>query len=555
MDLSIRTKSESGWYGVTFRKRKDTIRRSVIDVPQLAVDGKVVIGLGPTSSINPETGQSLVAPSSPISIQGASSVPSIAITPESQFTLELDKTVQAAAASNVPSIPSVSDPPSSSKLERQSDVPRSRVESTGPQRRYSTASRPVLSPLADNSASTTGPQRRSSVGSRPGGIVASGRFPPRKSSMTMAPFNYSAGIESIAEEETGPEEASKDDQRLLRTPSPSSLRVGLRQHGVPPTIGESPSLDFLHPLSSGHPSMSPPRASPSSPLSSTSSLSLSIHASPSPNDRTSTHSTDVSEESESETSDSDEQSVRQKTPEPQITKGATLSEADIQRELQSFITYEGRISLLAILKSVIQLPSSATLWTDDSWEACQKCFSLIQFCMDFGLEASTKESLNEPKRLIRQRSLLGADKKQEKASATYSRHVLQYAVKALIHCAVCTYSGCSSNSCLLSSYSLQNTRNASQNLNKMTHLLERLYSNSPLQYRDVVMEFSRQATLKEVFHFLHVMLQYCPRSPTKRENHEPSSSIVLSASVFRIIMDRMILLDLNEPTVKHVSVC
>ena len=520
------------------------------------MDGNFVIGLGPTSSINPETGQPLNTPSSPISIPATSPLPSIAITPEGQFSLELDKTIQAAAAH--PPTPSSDPPPpssssSTSKLERLNEAQRSDPAPTGPQRRYSTATRPVLSPLVENTGVTGPPQRRSSTGSRPpGGIITSGRFPPRKSSMTMAPFNYSVGIESIAEEEN---ETPRVEEHPVRTPSPSSLRAGLRQHNVPPTISESasPSLDFLHPLSSTHPSMSPPRASPSSPLSSSSSLSLSIHASPSPNDRNSTHSTDVSEESESESSDSDEQSVRQKTPEPLVIKGTTLSDEDIQRELQSFITHEGRISLLAILKAVIQLPSSATLWTDDSWEACNKCFSLIQFCMDFGLEAFSKEPLTEPKRLIRQKSVL-PDRKHEKASVTYSRYVLQYAIKALIHCAVCTYTGCSSNSCLLSSYSLQNTRNASQNLNKMTHLLERLYSNSPLQYRDAVMEFSRQATLKEVFHFLHVMLQYCPRSTSKRDNHEPSSSIVLSASVFRIIMDRMIMLDLNEPTVKHVRV-
>jgi hypothetical protein len=215
-----------------------------------------------------------------------------------------------------------------------------------------------------------------------------------------------------------------------------------------------------------------------------------------------------------------------KTPEPLPLKPLPkLTKDDIKRELQTLITQEGRISLLAILKAIIKLPTSQTLWTENNcWDACDKCFSLIQFCMDFGLEtSSTNKDSNTTGRQMRQKVLSGSsamsDNVNEPSSVTYSRLVIEYAVKALIHCAVCTYVGCSSDGCVLRGVTVQrSSRNASKNLNKMIHQLERLHSNCQSQFREALVDYSRKATLKQLFHFLHVILQYRPRGGT----HDPS---------------------------------
>jgi hypothetical protein len=112
-----------------------------------------------------------------------------------------------------------------------------------------------------------------------------------------------------------------------------------------------------------------------------------------------------------------------------------------------------------------------------------------------------------------------SDNVNEPSSVTYSRLVIEYAVKALIHCAVCTYVGCSSDGCVLRGVTVQrSSRNASKNLNKMIHQLERLHSNCQSQFREALVDYSRKATLKQLFHFLHVILQYRPRGGT----HDPS---------------------------------
>ena len=226
----------------------------------------------------------------------------------------------------------------------------------------------------------------------------------------------------------------------------------------------------------------------------------------------------------------------------------------MQNELHTLITHNGRISLLSILITISKLPSNPELWTEENWDACKVCISLIQFCVDFGLDTQKKDAENVKSiPFHRQRAIRTDPRVLEKPSVVYSRLILKHSLKALIHCAVSTYTGCLIDTCRVNTYY---SKNASQNLNKMMHQLERLYSNSPLLFRESMIEFGNTAPLKRVFHFLHVILQYCPRG-NGRDPLDPSSSrrdplIVLSATVLRIIVDRMVLLNMSEPLLEHV---
>ena len=224
--------------------------------------------------------------------------------------------------------------------------------------------------------------------------------------------------------------------------------------------------------------------------------------------------------------------------------------------MNSLVTAEGRISLLALLQAITHLPSSLhDLWLEGSWDACQKCFQLIQFCMDFGLDTPQPASQQRYATYTAHDETSSASN-LERPAKTYSRLVLQHSLLALIHCAKSMYTGCFSDGCRLSIYNLNNSHGAGQILNKMTHQLERLYSNSSLHFRAVAMSFARHAPCRQVFHFLHVILQYCPKGPGK-DPLDPSLSkrdplIVLTAAMLRIMVDRLNELDLTEPSIQQV---
>jgi hypothetical protein len=178
LDISLRNHSEVGWYGIGYRRRKDTIRVSVIDGPQLAVGGRTVIeGLRRSShsaaSINPDTGQ--VTPHI---------VPSIAI------TTEHDR----------PRTPPTMDGPAPSFNKSKIDEIRSSLikettnNSSPPTRRQSVIDRPNM---VMGGANVDQPMRRSFFDSRPITNPSSFIPPPvPKTSVTGRPI-----IQPIAEEE------------------------------------------------------------------------------------------------------------------------------------------------------------------------------------------------------------------------------------------------------------------------------------------------------------------------------------------------------------------
>ena len=545
LDLSLRAQSEMGWCGIRFRKRKDTIRRSVIEAPKLALDGRpLVIGIGAPQV--PMPGAPILGPDT--EWPNPSPIPSILLSedegePSPPQTGRRRRTSRDESSSVVLPYPNL---PIFDATDGDQQQKSSREQ---PQRRRSSVTAPP------NIVAPELPQRRSSTGSNP--FLSSGPPPVRKTSAAR-PSSPLTVIETIVEEEPceAPRSSNLDAVREVKPPDVLDLHH---------TRAVSPHFN---------PRSSPPFRSPSPSLLPSSLLEdrRSPEAMSEPKKILSSSDDDDDEEEEEEVKRKEERALsplastgkgeKGTSPSPSTSSSHRLTPDLIEKELFTLVTSEGRISLLALLQAISHLPSTLSdLWTEDSWDACHKCFQLIQFCMDFGLDTSQHKSSGDPtnkKALFHKHQ----DKESctnlefERPARTYSRLVLQHSLDALIHCAISMYTGCSSDNCRLGAFSIQRSRGAGQILNKMIHQLERLYSNSSLHFREAAMAFAQQAPCRQVFHFLHVILQYCPKGPG-RDPLDPSSSkrdpmIVLTAAMLRILVDRLNQLDLYEQTIQQV---
>ena len=525
---SLRKHSESGWYGLSFHKRKSTIRNSSTEVPQLALDGQlIVISVGPSDPVTTETVRlNNVVPSIAVSdhedmstVQRRSMDGTSLRSDLSEVSLQLDMTEES-RISPVPTLHEIRtfDSPSPVRCSIEE------MEKGAKRRRHSSVTKPPSFIIPSDST----PIRRLSIGTNNKPSSVTNLIYPKRKTSIVEPIK--AVIEAIDEERQ--EEHLASQHRITNT---SNTHIAMMASSLDRPVPRSPS-PLVQSLSTTTTSPPPP------PIESSDSEQSDDHSdSDSPD-------VDISVKYKYKP-----RSVRYTGP-PALSVYTTETR---QTELHTLITHNGRISLLAILNTISKLPSNPHLWTEDNWDACKVCILLIQFCVDFGLDTHKKNDNDDLKNVpFHRQRCLRSDPRIEKPSTVYSKLILRYAVKALIHCAVSTYTGCLIDSCRVNTYC---SRNASQNLNKMMHQLERLYSNSPLLFRESMMEFANNAPLQRVFHFLHVILQYCPRG-SDRDPLDPSCSrrdplIVLSATVLRIVIDRMVLMNLSEPMVEHVNTC
>ena len=528
LEASLRAQSETGWCGIRFRKRKDTIRRSVIEAPKLALDGRpLVVGFGAPQS--PTPGAPILGPDgeSPFS-----RIPSILLSEDtgSNSPSPVMRTRRSSRDETTNAPPFF--PPG-----QMTSQPRQRRSSRDetPRRRSSVTAPPSVAGLEV-------PQRRSSTGTNP--FALSGPPSSRKSSVVRSGSPLPM-IGTIVEEEP--------------TNRPSNLSLGVETKS-----------NSLRPSS---PNFIPGSASPNT-LFRTPSPSITDFEGTLLDSLSTSEPVKILQTSDSDDDDDDDdeeerrsaspiasaafRTARTASPSPSVSSLKYLTPEQLKKEVSSLVTAEGRISLLALLQAISRLPSTLRdLWTEGSWDACQKCFQLIQFCMDFGLD--TSQQIMQQRRGAYNNPSSDSVSNLERPSKIYSRLVLQHSLLALIHCAKSMYTGCFSDGCRLSMYTINNSRGGSQILNKMTHQLERLYSNSSLHFREVAMSFARQAPCRQVFHFLHVILQYCPKGPG-RDPLDPSLSkrdplIVLTAAMLRILVDRLNELDLTEQSIQQVREC
>ncbi len=247
-----------------------------------------------------------------------------------------------------------------------------------------------------------------------------------------------------------------------------------------------------------------------------------------------------------------------------------IPDVNIDLELETLINGEGRISLIAILHAIAKFPQSKDIWTE---EVGQKCFSLIQLCMDVGLPPQKDDTLPKKKpapyerrkKLVRQDNIAcsttkgpgaGAPPVEERAWKVHSKHVVEFSVNALIQCGTSSIVGCSAdvNFCRLKQFSLASVKGYSVH-GKLVHNMRRIQLHSPAIFRQALVKFAHPSfsSCRKLFHFLHVFLQYCVHSIQEVHFNQLLASTV--SAVLGVVVDRMVALDITEPSIQEVSVC
>lgn len=225
---------------------------------------------------------------------------------------------------------------------------------------------------------------------------------------------------------------------------------------------------------------------------------------------------------------------------------------DEQKELDVLMNGEGRVSLIAILQAIANLPQSQDLWTEN---LCLKCFSLIQLCMNLGLtqadEPNEALSAQDRRKQFQKRQNVAFQKLgSEKPFKVHSRFIVEYSVKALIHCASNMIIGCTDDNgfCRLSYKHLPNQNRIIYD--KLIRNLRRLHLHSSPCFRQALIRFASVSSCQKLFHFLHVVLQYCLQGEHLRLD---SLMVAIVASVLRTAVDRLVELDIRERAIQNVS--
>ena len=256
-----------------------------------------------------------------------------------------------------------------------------------------------------------------------------------------------------------------------------------------------------------------------------------------------------------------------KPPEPK-----DIPKVNAQLELDTLMNGEGRISILAILHAVSRLPQTQELWLGNMGE---KCFTIIQLCMDLGLRMSAADDAPPTKPPPPSSTsssvppLSGQDRRkqfqsqknpafhehsapEEKPSKIHSQYVVEFSVRALIRCATSLIVGCTSepNLCKLRHVHLPDQ--SSSMYNTLTRLLKRVYTFSPRCFRQALCDFAKPSgsSCRRLFQFLHIMLQYCAQPVDGRVNFFLVSIV---SAVLRETIDRLVQLDITEASIQNVS--
>ena len=236
----------------------------------------------------------------------------------------------------------------------------------------------------------------------------------------------------------------------------------------------------------------------------------------------------------------------------------------VQSELQSGVTSEGRIGLTAILIAIAKLPVKMTgkvvdeknspnssLWTE---AICKKVFLLIQKCIDSSVysddevadsnnSASARRKIyqmnrTKPKRGLPQKSLL----------ATYSSHVMEYAFQAFVQCAL--FVRCSTgNFCIK-----KHVKDGSL-CNELHEKLLTIFTRSGRAFKKYLQQFVETESVEKILCFLHATLGFCTSATNDDKlGYHFEYKVKIVTSVLKNLMDKILYLDLTEPSMKTVSI-
>ena len=256
-------------------------------------------------------------------------------------------------------------------------------------------------------------------------------------------------------------------------------------------------------------------------------------------------------------------SLSPSSPPPPLISPKDMPRVDVGHELSTLTNAEGRISLLAILHAVSKLPSCKEVWSD---EVSEKCFTLIQFCIDVGLPqkeesisqqgkkkgaSGVASSLHERRKWLMKQEKT-TERLPEKPWNEHGKFIIQFALSALIQCSTCSLVGCSSDGmCRLQKYMVPTASRASM-YNKLIRNLKRISLHSPKVFREAVTSFAQpsSSSCQKLFSFLHVVLQYCMHSSGMGMGGPLTDTMVVGMA--GAVVDRLASLDLSEDSIQEV---
>ena len=238
-------------------------------------------------------------------------------------------------------------------------------------------------------------------------------------------------------------------------------------------------------------------------------------------------------------------------------KSLPIPQVDKEQEIRTGVTSEGRVSLIAILTAISNLPQSDVIWNYK--QLGEKCFLLIQICLDLGLPAkivqdrASQTAQNRRAKFQAQDNVAFSKLGKESPSVVHTKLVIEASVNALIQCATGSWVGCVTDGthCSLHYLKLPSQDNSSHHL--LFRLLQRIDDHSPANFRKALAMFSQpsNSTARKLFHFLHVILQYCSSDSLG----STSLMVDVVVGVLRSTVDRIVELDITEPSIQNVSQC
>ncbi len=256
------------------------------------------------------------------------------------------------------------------------------------------------------------------------------------------------------------------------------------------------------------------------------------------------------------------------SPPPQAPK--KLPVVNEHHELRTLTNAEGRISLLAILHAIARLPNCKEVWSD---EVSDRCYALIQFCIDIGLppkgdsaaqrtkkkaasssSAVTGSLQDKRKRMVRQENM-SEKLVSEKPWVEHGKYIVEFSLRALIQCSTCSLVGCSADGfCRLQKFVVPSTARSSM-FSKLIRNLKRISLHSPKVFREAMVNFAKPSasSCRKLFSFLHVVLQYCMHMDGAQLGGPLTDVIVVG--VAGVVVDRLAILDLSEESIQEVCLC
>lgn len=226
---------------------------------------------------------------------------------------------------------------------------------------------------------------------------------------------------------------------------------------------------------------------------------------------------------------------------------------DVQREITTCITSEGRISLLAILSALSALPEKVL-----DLALLNRIRPIIQFCLDIGTTTSVGSG--------QERQQHSGRVSIEEAGRIYSREVVHGILQVLARCfsqSDCMFvelhdqPGIQGRSMTYGGDEGRRDKMRKLIISLKDKLLYQVFTIHGSEYRKWLLEYVCVQPIARVLSFLHCILSYC-RTCQEVEEGASSSKITLYATTaalsFRPLMDRLIPYDVSETAIQQVSI-